>query len=79
MKNTDNERLSIDINAEEHRLIKIHAARHGMTIRMYVLESLRRRLVEEQEEKEMSALTTQAGPVLKQLWDNPKDAEYDVL
>ena len=72
-------RLSIDIRPSEHRLIKMYAALHGLTIREYVIESVRERLRRESETKELSDLTKNLSedPVLKELWDNEKDAGYD--
>lgn len=82
-KNTERERLSIDVLPEEHRQIKICATLQGKTIREYVLESVRERLQREQadqkELRELSELTTNWGPVFKEVWDNEKDAEYDEL
>lgn len=68
------ERLSIDVFPEEHRRIKAFAALHGETIREYVVESVRERLRQEVEERELSALTINLNqdPVLKELWDNNK-------
>jgi len=73
------ERLSIDVLPREHRQIKVYAALHGETIREYVIESIRERLRQEAEERELSALTMhlEQDPVLKKLWDNEKDAAYD--
>jgi len=75
------ERLSIDVLPEEHKRIKAHAALHGETIREYVVESVRERLRQEAEERELSALTMNLNqdPVLKELWDNEKDAAYDKI
>ena len=75
------ERLSIDVLPEEHRRIKVYAALHGETIREYVVESVLERLRQEGEEKELSALTIDLNqdPVLKELWDNKKDAAYDKI
>ena len=75
----EKERLSIDVQPEEHRLIKMYAARHGVSIRIYVLESIRKRLSEDEEARQLASMTTYAGPVLKELWDNPQDAAYDKL
>ena len=77
--NAGRDRLSIDILPEEHRQIKAYAALHGQTIREYVLESIREQLGQEKEARELEALTTHIGPVLKELWDNEKDAAYDRL
>lgn len=75
-------RLSIDLLPEEHRQIKIYAAMYGKTIREYILEILQERLrAETAENKELLRLTMHLDqdPVLKELWDNQKDAEYDRL
>jgi len=79
--NIERERLSIDVLPEEHRRIKAYAALHGETIREYVVESVRERLRREAEEKELSALTMdlKQDPVLKELWDNKRDAAYDKI
>lgn len=75
------ERLSIDVLPEEHKRIKAYATLHGETIREYVVESIRERLRQEAEERELSALTMDLNqdPVLKELWDNEKDAAYDKI
>lgn len=75
------ERLSIDVLPEEHRRIKAYAALHGETIREYVVASVRERLRQEAEERGLSALTMNLNqdPVLKELWDNEKDAAYDKI
>lgn len=72
-------RLSIDINPEEHQKIKIFATLHGKTIREYVLESIRERLNRESEEKQLLAMTTQINPALKEVWNNKKDSIYDEI
>lgn len=73
------DRLSIDVLSEEHKQIKAYAALHGQTIREYVLESVRKRLHRQQEKRELSVLSMHLDqdPVLKELWDNEKDAAYD--
>lgn len=75
------ERLSIDVFPKEHRQIKAYAASHGKTIREYVLGCVRERLRKEAENKDLAALTANLDqdPVLKELWDNRKDAAYDKL
>jgi uncharacterized protein (DUF1778 family) len=77
----ERERLSIDVLPEEHRQIKIYAALHSKTIREYVVESVRERLRREVEAGELSSLTMylRQDPVLKELWNNEKDAVYDKL
>ena len=74
-------RMSIELDPEEHRQIKVCATLHGLSIREYVLESIRERLRTEKETAELSALTgnIKHDVVLKELWDNPKDTAYDKL
>ena len=80
-KNMTRERLSIDVFPEEHKKIKVYAALHGVTIREYVVGSVRARLRRESEERELSALTKNLhqDPVLQELWDNERDAGYDKI
>ena len=72
-------RLSIDIDPEEHQKIKIFAVLQGKTIREYVLESIRERLNRESEEKQLLAMTTQVNPALKEVWNNKKDDIYNKI
>ena len=74
-------RISLDVQPEEHRQLKVLAALHGRTMREYILGCLRERLHHEQELKEVAILSTHldADPVLKDLWDNKRDAAYDHL
>ena len=73
------ERLSIDVSPEEHRKIKAYSAIYGKTIREYTLEIIRERLSQEEERLQLLGITTNVGEVLKELWDNEKDAEYDKI
>lgn len=75
----EKERLSIDLPCEEHRQIKVHAARLGISIRVYVLECIRKHLAQEEEERQLTLMTTMTSPVLKEVWNNDKDAAYDQL
>ena len=75
------ERVSIDVHPQEHRQIKMFATLSGQTIREFVLESIRARMHQAQEVREVSALTRHlnADPVLKAVWENERDAAYDRL
>ncbi len=75
------ERMSVDVRPEEHRRIKAHAALNGESIREYVLESVRERLRQEEEKAALADLAGDLGrdPILKELWENPRDAAYDRL
>lgn len=77
--NTKYQRLSIDMVPEEHRRIKTYAAFRGKSIREYVLETIRERLRIEEEQNQLSAMTTKIGSVLGELWDNEKDSAYDKI
>jgi NRPS condensation-like uncharacterized protein len=73
------ESLSIELSETEHEKIKTYAANHGNTINEYILESIRERMRHEDEEFEMLKLTSTINPVLKEVWDNERDAVYDEL
>ena len=78
-KNYTRNRLSIDIDPEEHQKIKVFAVLQGKTIREYVLESIRERLDRESEERQLLAMTAQINPVLKEIWNNKKDDIYNEI
>jgi hypothetical protein len=71
--------LSIEMSPEEYERIKVFAAFHGNTINEYILESVRERMRQESEKKDLLKITTSISPVLKELWDNERDAAYDEL
>ena len=70
-------RLSIEVLSTEHRQIKAYAALHGQTIREYVLNSIRERLRQEAEDKDLLDMTTHISPSLQEIWDNENDKKYD--
>ena len=76
-------RLSIDVSRDARRRIHIAAARRDQSIRDYVWEAvetrLQRDLADELAAADLVALNERADPVLADLWDNPRDAEYDKL
>ena len=74
-------RISVDVQPEEHRRIKASAVLHGQSIRQYVLESVWERLRNEREANDLSTLTGALAQdsVLKKLWENDRDAAYDAL
>ena len=74
-------RISIDVLPEVRRRLRLAAAKRDLTVRQYVLEAIDERLREDlgDDDEEVLALTATADPVLAELWDNRKDAEYDRL
>ena len=73
-------RISVDVEPEVRRRLRLAAAKRDLTVRRYVLEAIEERLREDLGDDEaMLALTAKADPVLAELWDNRKDAEYDRL
>jgi len=74
-------RISIDVDSELRRRLRLAAAGHDLTIRQYVLQALEERLLEDlgPDSEGLLALTAKADPVLAKLWGNPKDAQYDRL
>jgi len=74
-------RISVDVLPEVRRRLRLAAAKHDLTVRQYVLEAIEERLREDlgEEDEGMLTLTAKADPVLAELWDNPKDSQYDRL
>ena len=74
-------RISIDVQPEVRRRLRLAAAMRDLTIRQYVLEAIEERLREDlgDDREGVLALTAKADPVLAELWDNPRDAAYDRL
>ncbi len=72
-------RISIDVRPEVRRRLRMAAARRDLTMCQYALEAIEARLREDlgDDPAGMLNLTAKADPVLAELWDNPKDAEYD--
>ena len=74
-------RISIDVQPEIRRRLRLASAKRDLTIRQYVLEAIEDRLREDLggDAEGMLALTAKADPVLAEVWDNRRDAEYDRL
>ena len=75
-------RLSIDVSPEDRRRIRLAAAIQESSIREYVLGAVQERLqrdLEARDREGLLALSSEADPVLAELWDNEKDATYDQL
>ena len=74
-------RISVDVLPEVRRRLRLAAAKRDLTVRQYVLEAIEERLREDlgEQDEGMLILTAKADPVLAELWDNPKDSEYDRL
>ncbi len=76
-------RISIDIDVDMRRRIRLASATRDMTVREYLLYAIESRLEEDLANLEaienILALTSNADPVLANLWNNDKDAAYDEL
>lgn len=73
-------RITVEVEPSVHRLLQSAAAAHDQTVGQYVLEAIKDRLRQESaDEPGANAVIAAADPVLAELWDNPKDAEYDRL
>ena len=73
-------RISLEVEPAIHRLLQTAAAAHDPSVGQYVLEAIKDRLRQESEdEPSANAVMAAADPVLAELWDNPKDAEFDRL
>lgn len=73
-------RISIDVPPQVRHRLRLAAARRDLSIRQYLLEAIEERLREDlHDDEEVLALTARTDPVLAELWDNSKDAQYDRL
>jgi uncharacterized protein (DUF1778 family) len=74
-------RISIDVQPEIRRRLRLAAAKRDLTLRQYVLEAIEDRLREDLGDgaEGILALTAKSDPVLANLWDNRRDAAYDRL
>ena len=73
-------RISIDVPPLVRRRLRLAAARRDLTVRQYLLEAIEERLREDLGDADGTlALTAKTDPVLAELWDNSRDAQYDRL
>lgn len=74
-------RISLDVLPEVRRRLRLAAAKRDLTVRHYVLEAIEERLREDlgDDGEGVATLTAKTDPVLAELWDNRRDAEYDRL
>ena len=73
-------RISIDVPSLVRRRLRLAAARRDLSVRQYLLEAIDERLQEDLGDVEAPlALTAKTDPVLAELWDNPRDAQYEQL
>lgn len=70
-------RVSIDVQADTRRRLRLAAAKRDMSVARYILEAVESRLLEDLGEDEGAPLSAKSDPVLAELWDNPRDAAYD--
>ena len=77
---SDPPRISVEVEPSFHRLLQLAAAAHDQTVGQYVLEAVEVRLRQESEAGSgANPVMAAADPVLAELWDNARDAEYDRL
>lgn len=74
-------RISIDVYPEMRRRLRLAAAKHDLTVRQYVLDTIEERLRQDigDDAEQVMALSASTDPVLGELWDNERDAAYDRL
>lgn len=74
-------RLTIDLEADTKRRLRLITAHRDISIRQYVLQTIEEQLekdwIELAEQEGLLALNARSDPVLAELWDNEKDAAYD--
>jgi len=73
-------RISVDVQPELRRRLRLAAAQRDLTIQEYLIEAIEERLRQDLgNDDALLALTARTDPVLAELWDNRRDAEYDRL
>ncbi len=74
-------RISLDVDPEVRRRIRLAAAKRDVSVRQYIMDALQERLREDlgDDGQSLLALTAKGDPVLAALWDNDRDAAYDRL
>ena len=73
-------RISLEVDPPLRRRLEAAAAARDQSIGQFVLDAVRDRLRQDSDDLPgTDALTAATDPVLAELWDNPKDAEYDNL
>lgn len=74
-------RISLDVNPEVRRRLRLAAAKRDLTLREYVLGAIEERLDEDlgPAGEEESFLSAKTDPVLAGVWKNRRDARYDDL
>lgn len=72
-------RISLDVQPEVRRRLRLAAAKRDLSVRDYVLEAIEERLVHDLagEVDALAALNATVDPVLGDLWDNERDGRYD--
>jgi len=77
---TKRPRISIDVQPQMRRRLRLAAAKRDLTVQRYVLEAIEERLRGDLgDDHEEVVLTAKTDHVLAELWDNPRDAAYDRL
>lgn len=77
---TKRPRISIDVDPDFRRQVRVAAARREVSVRDYILSALETQLREDASgEDRVAPLTAAGNPVLAELWDNPFDARFDEL
>ena len=74
-------RISVDVPAIVRRRLRLAAAKRDLTVRQYLLEAVEERLRDDlgDDGEGALALTAKTDPVLAELWDNRRDAQYERL
>lgn len=71
--------FTLNLSIEEQNRIKNYANSKGKSIEEFVLESINNQILLESEQEYAKSLSQKTSLLLKDLWDNDKDAAYDKL
>jgi uncharacterized protein (DUF1778 family) len=71
--------FTLNLSIEEQNRIRSYANSKGKSIEEFVLESINNQILLESEKEYSNSLSQKTSLLLKDLWDNDKDAAYDKL
>ena len=71
--------FTLNLSIEEQNRIRNYANSKGKSIEEFVIESINNQILLESEQEYANSLSQKTSLLLKDLWDNNKDAAYDKL
>lgn len=77
--NIKNAQLKLNLSIDEKNKIKEYANQKGKSVEEFVMESVNNQILLEADQEYTNILSKRTSLLLKDLWNNDKDAAYDNL